>query len=59
MINQKQPKKDHNIFPEFTRCFEFTMEFHEYYTPTPDEYHSYLWSTVVRDELKFFCEVFR
>ena len=45
-----------DIFPEFTSCVDFTMEFHGYTTPSPDGYHSYLWGRVAMDEMKFFCE---
>ena len=47
---------DCNIFPEYTSCFDFTMEFHGYAVPSPDEYHCYLWGRVALDEMKFFCE---
>jgi hypothetical protein len=47
---------DCNIFPEYTSCFDFTMGFHGYAVPSPDEYHSYLCGRVALDEMKYFCE---
>lgn len=49
---------DLNIFPSFTHGMDASLEFHGYALVAPSTYLSSLWGAVVRDELKFFYEVF-